>query len=130
MMMKLLLIFLGGGLGSCLRYLLSLGVQRAVGDGFPLGTLAVNTIGCFAIGLAAHAMRGDVEARGDAHWFLVIGLLGGFTTFSTFANETVHLARDGAIAHALLNVLLNNVLGLLAAWCGLVIAGRVFSQPA
>ncbi|MEM8835292.1 MAG: fluoride efflux transporter CrcB [Planctomycetota bacterium] len=130
MLMKLLIIFVGGGLGSCLRYLVSLGVQRFAGDGFPLGTLAVNTIGCFAIGVAAHAMRGDVEVRSDAHWFLVIGLLGGFTTFSTFANETLHLGRDGAIAHALLNVLLSNALGLLAAWCGLMLAGRVFSQPA
>lgn len=116
---------LGGFLGSALRYLLGGWVQRLapVAD-FPAGTLAVNVLGCLAIG----GVAGLVELRHGlgpgVRLFLLVGLLGGFTTFSSFAWETLELARSGtaaALPLAFANVVLQVALGLAAAWAGLVI---------
>lgn len=116
----LLLVGLGGALGAALRYLVGGAVQRLDPTGsFPFGTLAVNVLGCLAIGLTA----GLVEMRhglGPAvRLFLLVGLLGGFTTFSSFAWETLELARGAALPAAFANVALQVVLGLGAAWTGL-----------
>lgn len=111
----------GGFLGSLLRYWLSGAVYTLVpAPRLPWGTLAVNVLGCFAIGL----LGGLVESRGvltaGARLFLLIGILGGFTTFSTFGYETLALLREQALARAALNVALQVGLGLTAAWGGLV----------
>lgn len=123
-MEKLLYIALGGGVGSVLRYLLSGWGQRAVGgERFPVGTLAVNVLGCLAMGVlgARFALH-----RGREEWrlLLLVGLLGGFTTFSSFAFETLALADDGARGRAFTNVLLTNALCLLAVWAGYRAAQR------
>lgn len=115
-----LLVGLGGFAGSVLRYALGGWVQRALpATTFPVGTLAVNVGGCLAIGLVA----GIVELRHGlgpgVRLFLLVGLLGGFTTFSSFAWETLDLARTAAVGQALLNVGLQVGLGLAAAWAGL-----------
>lgn len=117
--MRLLWIGLGGAIGSILRYLLSGVAQNAVPRStFPIGTLIVNVCGCFAIGVLAEL----VESRGfmapGTRSFLMVGLIGGFTTFSAFASETVNAARDGASGVAVLNVALNLALGLAAVWLG------------
>jgi CrcB protein len=122
-MIKLLLVGAGGFLGSVLRYGVSGLVHRLVpATLFPLGTLVVNVAGCFAIGLVA----GMAETRGvlssQTRLFLLIGLLGGFTTFSTFGHESFSFVREAEGMKALLNVLLSVVLGLGAVWIGHAIA--------
>jgi CrcB protein len=117
--LRLLLIGLGGFAGSILRYWLSGLAQNAVpGSTFPLGTLCVNTLGCLAI----CALSELVEARGvltpEVRALLIVGLLGGFTTFSAFANETVNALRDGLPALAATNVLLSVASCLIAVWAG------------
>ena len=96
---------LGGALGSVARYAVSLGAARWLGAGFPWGTLIVNVAGSFAIGLLAALVTADGRPAlgGDARAFVMIGLLGGFTTFSSFSLETLNLARSGALGAAATN---------------------------
>ena len=120
---KILWVGLGGFLGSIVRYLLSGYIQHLVrGAGFPYGTLAVNLTGCLFIGFLSQW----VETRGflspEARLFVFIGLLGGFTTFSTFSNETMNLWQVGEGAIALANVAVHVGLGLGAAWLGHTLA--------
>ena len=117
--MKTLLVGCGGFLGSIGRYLLGGAVHRIVQSPvFPFGTLLVNVSGCLAIGF----LGGLAEERGllspEARVFLLIGVLGGFTTFSSFGYETFQLLRDGEMLPALLNVLLQVGLGLVGVWAG------------
>jgi CrcB protein len=117
--LRALLIGLGGFAGSVLRYWLSGVVQQWAPSGtFPVGTLAVNTLGCLAIG----ALSQLAEARGfmgsETRAFVFVGLLGGFTTFSAFANETVNALRDGAAVAAAANILLSVATCLAAVWIG------------
>ena len=114
-MSRILFVALGGALGCVARYLLSGLLQRA--SGFPVGTLAVNVLGC----LAAGVLLGLLETKGlgeDITAFLMPGLLGGFTTFSAFGAETMSLWRAGATGLAMLNAGANLVGGLGAVWAG------------
>ena len=125
--MRLLLIAIGGAAGSVLRYLVSGVVQQGAGAGvFPWGTLAVNLLGCFAIGVLAELSesRGvlDAEMRG----LLIVGLIGGFTTFSTFANETLSALRESQPLSAAGNVLVSVATGLAAVWLGRLLAHAVW----
>jgi len=118
-MHPLLMVGLGGAAGSILRYWLGGLVQhRLEATGFPAGTLAVNLLGCFAIG----ALSGVVETRHafspDLRLLLGAGLLGGFTTFSAFGNETINLLRAGQSGLAATNVVSSVVLGLGLAGLG------------
>jgi fluoride exporter len=117
-MIKILLIAAGGGAGTTMRYLLSGLVQRASGSAIPIGTLAVNVIGCFVIGLLATALAGPNLLREEWRLALFVGLLGGFTTFSAFGFETITQFNEGRVLAAGLNVLVHNALGLGAAWLG------------
>jgi CrcB protein len=110
---------MGGFLGSVLRYLASGWLQHAVKSiDFPYGTLAVNLAGCFVIGLLSQL----AEARGvfteETRLLIFVGVLGGFTTFSTFGNESFNLMRDGNPFFALINVAAHVVLGIAAVWAG------------
>ena len=125
--MRLLLIALGGGLGSVLRYLLGGLVQSAAGTSlFPVGTLAVNTLGCLLVGVLAELGEARGVLNADVRALLIVGLLGGFTTFSTFANETVSAARDDSLLIAVSNILLSVGLGLLAVWLGRLLAQTIW----
>jgi CrcB protein len=119
---KLALIALGGGAGSLLRYGLAGVVQgpRLTGAAvFPFGTLAVNALGCLAIGVcAALFLSGRYIIAEEYRIALMIGVLGGFTTFSTFGYETFELANDGQWFRAGLNVLATNAVCLIAVWIG------------
>jgi len=122
-MINILLVGMGGALGSIARFLVSGWVQVISRNvNFPTGTLTVNVVGCFVIGFLSQL----AEARGiftsEARAFVFIGLLGGFTTFSTFGNETYNLARSGEMSSALVNIGLNVILGLLAVWVGHMVA--------
>jgi CrcB protein len=105
------------------RYLASIGVHRLAGRGFPWGTLTVNVVGSLLIGLAFVWFTERSVASPAWRAFMMIGLLGGFTTFSSFSLETLHLLQEGAAIRALGNVLLSVSLCVVA--CGLGIwAGR------
>lgn len=119
-MEKLLLIALGGGAGSVLRYLLAGWVQSprpTVGIAFPLGTLLVNVIGSLAIGvLGAMFLAGSHTMREEYRLLIFVGLLGGFTTYSAFSYETLELFTHGQWGRAAAYVLLTNALCLGAVW--------------
>ena len=121
-MYKLLIIGLGGFVGTVLRYGLG-GFFQSISKSysFPYGTLAVNLIGCFVIGLLSQL----TEARGlfsqETRLFIFIGILGAFTTFSTFGSETVNLLRNGENVLSLLNVGAHIFIGLFAVWLGRVV---------
>ena len=106
-MVKLMVIAVGGGVGAVGRYLLA-------GWTFPLGTLAVNVFGCLVIGVLGAVFGGPHLIRQEYRLLLMVGLLGGFTTFSTFGLETMAMINEGQFALAGVNVLLSNGLGLLA----------------
>lgn len=119
-MIQLLLVGLGGMLGAMLRYLMALAVLAwPLGERFPLATLLINIAGCLLIGLLA----GLVERQGwpGELWrlFLMVGVLGGFTTFSAFGLETISLLQRDALALALFYVGGSVLGGLLAVWLGL-----------
>lgn len=118
-MRELWLVGVGGFVGSILRYGLSGAVQQISGSTtFPYGTLAVNVCGCFAIGMAG----GLIDARQlfgpEVRVFLLIGVLGGFTTFSSFGYETIALLRDGEMVQATASVLLHLLLAVGGTWLG------------
>lgn len=123
---SVLLVGAGGFVGSIGRYLVGGWVHRAVPfAGFPYGTLVVNVLGCLAIGLAGGMAESRQLFGPDLRVFLLIGVLGGFTTFSSFAFESLALARDAELARAFANVAAQVVLGLAAAWLGYAVgAGR------
>lgn len=116
-------------MGSVLRYLLSGLVQESAGAGatsFPIGTLAVNLLGCFAIGALSELSESRGVLGAEVRGLLVVGLIGGFTTFSTFANETLSAMRDDALLIAAGNVLLSVGLGLAGVWLGRLLAHAVW----
>lgn len=117
-MTKYLLIGAGGALGSIMRYALQGWVQRVAGGGFPAGTLAVNVLGCLALGAMSAAFTGPMLVRDEYRIGLTVGVLGGFTTFSTFGLETFNLAAAGESRHAWANVALSCGLGVGAVWLG------------
>lgn len=125
--MQLLLIGLGGFVGTLLRYVIGGLVQSGAGNStFPWGTLTVNLLGCFGIGLLAELSETRGFLRPEMRGLLMVGLLGGFTTFSAFANETLSAARDAAVGIALLNVMASVGLGLVAVWAGRLIAHAIW----
>lgn len=110
----------GSGVGGVARHLLTEAVSRTAGAGIPWGTVLVNVSGSIAIG----ALAGMINAGGPTSWTpvarhaLMTGVLGGFTTFSTFSIQTVDLLHQGQVAAAAGNVLLSVVLGLVGCWAG------------
>jgi CrcB protein len=117
-MIKWLLIAAGGAFGSILRYALQGWVQRSTNSSFPIGTLAVNIIGCALIGFLTATFTGPKLIREEYRIGLIVGILGGFTTFSAFGLETFSLTNDRQFALAALNVVLSCGLGLIAVWAG------------
>lgn len=118
-MIHLLMVGAGGFVGATSRYLVSGLVHRLLpATLFPVGTLSVNVAGSFAIGLLGALAQSRGVLTGDARLFVFIGLLGGFTTFSTFAYETMALATDAEVLPALANVLLHLTICLGAVWLG------------
>jgi CrcB protein len=118
-MFKLLLIALGGAAGTLARYGTSSGLIRVTERyGFPFGTLAVNLIGCFVIGYLNGLFYERLNIRPEYRLMLVVGFLGGYTTFSSFAWESASLLRDKQYGPALANLLVSNVLGVVLVVLG------------
>jgi len=124
---KVLIVGAGGFVGSAARYLLGGLVQSAAAvSTFPYGTLFVNASGCFVIGLLSQLFESQSAFGPNARAFLMVGVLGGYTTFSAFGSETVNMVRDGQPLAAGVNVGVQIVLGLLAVVLGRYVANLVW----
>lgn len=126
-MNQLISIALGGAFGAVIRFLMSAGLYQWLGRGFPYGTLAVNLVGSFLIGLLTEALILQrlviaVEYRAA----ILVGFIGAFTTFSTFSLETIYLLEQGNLTKAGLNVLLSVIGCLIAVWLGLLLGRALF----
>ena len=123
-MTKIIYIAAGGAIGTVLRYSISGLTYRFFSGVFPWGTLAVNLTGSLIIGL----LWGFFEIENissNVRNFIFIGILGGFTTFSTFALESLNLFRDGEVKLALTNILASNILGIVLVFLGFIIARNI-----
>jgi CrcB protein len=124
-MIKLLIIGAGGFLGAILRYEISGWTHKLVGGSFPYGTLSVNVLGSFFLGFFL-VLANTRFLIPDAYKSLIaVGLLGAFTTFSTFSYETMALLQINLLKQAILNIMLNLILGLIAVWLGIIAARLV-----
>ena len=112
----------GGATGACLRYFVTTSVDSLFGKHMPFGTLTVNVVGCLLIGLVAGLIDDKQIGGGELRAFVLIGILGGFTTYSAFGYETINLIRDGNISAAIVNIATQIVLGLGAVWIGYKLA--------
>jgi fluoride exporter len=122
-MAKIVLVLLGGAFGTGLRYFLSIFIYSSVKEPtFPYANLVINVSGSFLIGVLAELFEARVLVAPVTRVALLTGVLGGYTTFSSFAFETVSLLRDGELWLATLNVSLSVVLGLAAVWLGMRLA--------
>ncbi len=121
-MVNLLLVFFGGGLGAALRHLVNMAAMRLVGPGFPWGTMAVNILGSFVMGLLIEMLARRFNASTELRLFVATGILGGFTTFSAFSLDFAVLWERGAMAPALAYALASVVLSLLSLFLGLWLA--------
>ena len=117
-------VFIGGGIGATFRFWLGGTVYRFMGTDFPYGTLLVNVLGCFVIGFLMSAFEERFVIQPTLRIFLTIGILGGFTTFSTFSFETIELLREGSYLRGSANVMSSVFLALGATWLGSVL-GRL-----
>ena len=128
LLMQYLVIGLGGALGSMLRFgigtLIDSSVQKTI---FPWGTIVVNITGCFVIGFFATVSSTDGRWMIPTLWrtFIMIGILGGYTTFSSFTLQTLTLAQAGQLGGAVANVLISVVLCLAGVWLGALLAGWI-----
>lgn len=124
---RILLVGGGGFLGAIFRYLLSGFVQNLTRSvGFPYGTMVVNIVGCLLIGALSQMdeLRGILST--ESRLLLLVGVLGAFTTFSTFSNETLNLIFDNKMGFAFLNITVSVSLGLGAVWLGRILSGIIW----
>ena len=120
-MSRLLLISLGGAAGTALRYLVAIGTPRLLGTSFPYGTLTVNVVGSFLLGAIMHVGLTTSLMTPSVRLFLATGVMGAFTTYSTFNYETLEYVREGALGLAALNLAATLALCLLAGTLGLAL---------
>lgn len=129
-MNHLLGLALGGACGSLLRFLVSTGVYQWLGRGFPYGTLTVNLLGSFLLGFLTEALvLSRVAIALEYRTAILVGFIGAFTTFSTFALETVYLLEQGNVQKAALNVLLSVGACIFVVWLGLLVGRYLFAHP-
>jgi CrcB protein len=123
-LVNLVLVAIGGGLGAAARYLAGLWIVARLGAGFPWGTFFVNVTGSFLIGIVLVLVEtGTLSA--EARLFLAVGILGGYTTFSSFSYETLQLLNGGDVVPVLFNTLGQFLIGLLAVYLGVIFARGV-----
>ena len=124
-MTQLAFIAAGGATGALLRYWMSSGIYVLLGRGFPYGTLTVNIVGSLIMGFLYVFMIERMDVSAELRAALMIGLLGAFTTFSTFSIETLNLLESGEQLKAALNVILSVTLCLLGCWLGMIVGRNV-----
>ncbi len=112
----------GGAFGALMRFWVSNGVYAWLGRGFPWGTLSVNIVGSFVIGLAFVLLTERLSFGSEVRAFIMIGFLGAFTTFSTFSLETLSLMQEGLLLKAVVNILISVILCIIATWSGMMLA--------
>ena len=121
MFRTLLLIALGGGIGSILRYLTAIVINKYYTTIFPLATLVVNILGCLLIGIIMGLLEKNQVTDSAMKWLFVTGFCGGFTTFSTFGYENIALLQNQQSGLAFLYIAASIIIGLFAVWLGLLI---------
>jgi CrcB protein len=119
-------IAFGGALGAISRYWVSTSTNRWLGDGFPYGTLTVNVIGSIVIGFLTIVLADRLNVSNEIRLGLIVGFLGAFTTFSTFALDTVYLIDNGSILRAAAYGLVSVVFSVLGVWAGIFAAKQYF----
>ncbi|MGA3260558.1 MAG: fluoride efflux transporter CrcB [Bryobacteraceae bacterium] len=122
--MRYLLVLAGGGTGALARYVAASAIMTRFGGKFPLGTLAINVTGSFLIGFLMTMLTERFQLDPQWRLLLVVGFLGGYTTFSSFEWETYTSVRDGALWAGMLNIVSSVVLGYMAVWFGAMLARR------
>jgi fluoride exporter len=121
-MVRVISIGVAGLVGTLARYWLSGFIARRFGETFPTGTLVVNIAGCFLAGFLSYSLFERFLVSETVRTVVLIGLLGGFTTFSSFGLQTFNLLRDGELGLAFLNLAVSNVVGLTMVWLGFTVA--------
>lgn len=124
-MLQVFAIAGGGALGAVLRFWVSNGVYALLGRGFPYGTLAVNVVGSFLMGVLFVLFVERLAVSAELRSGVLVGLLGAFTTFSTFAIETLNLMVDGAMVRALLNIVASVLVCVLGAFFGMYLGRQL-----
>lgn len=119
--MNYALIFIGGGIGSVLRYLANNSVRTVAGNDFPFGIMIINITGSLLIGLTYGLIKKAEIATDHLAAFIMVGILGGFTTFSAFSLDVVTMFNDGKAPAALIYVMASVILSILAAFLGIII---------
>jgi len=125
-MMSIISIAIGGAAGSLCRYGMSNGIYLLLGRSFPYGTLAVNILGSFIMGSVYILMIERVSISEELRAGITIGLLGAFTTFSTFSIETINLIESGEILKAGLNILFSVTLCIAGCWLGMHLSRQIY----
>ena len=124
-MSQLVYIAAGGATGALMRYWMSSGIYAILGRGFPYGTLTVNVVGSLLMGFCYVFMIERMDVSAEWRAALMIGLLGAFTTFSTFSIETLNLLESGEQLKAALNILLSVTLCIIGCWLGMIVGRNV-----
>lgn len=125
-MLNIALVATGGAIGSVFRYLVGVWSVRLAGPNFPWGTLAVNVVGSFMIGLLVELVARRLNASMEMRLFLVTGVLGGFTTFSSFALDAASLLERGATGLSIVYVLASLIVSIAAVFAGLALSRNLF----
>jgi fluoride exporter len=118
------MVLVGGALGSLARFVLSTAIMMRLGGRFPFGTVFINISGSFLIGLSMTLLTERAQFNPNWRFLLVVGFLGGYTTFSSLQWETLSLTREGAWWLGLLNALGSLIVGYVAVWLGAVVGGK------
>ena len=121
---RYLMVLLGGGVGALARYVLGTAIAARIGGRFPLGTLVINVSGSFLMGLLMTLLTERLQPHPNLRLLLIVGFLGGYTTFSSFEYETFRAMQDGGKWIGLVNVAGSVTLGYIAVWIGAAIVGR------
>jgi CrcB protein len=122
---QLIFIAAGGAIGALMRFGVSNGIHALFGRGFPYGTLTANVLGSFLIGIFYIALVERLSLGPEWRALIIIGLLGAFTTFSSFSLETFNLVENGELIKAVLNVFANVLICLIATWIGILLAREI-----